>query len=357
MSSKIKKILFVIGIFVVIGIMVAVLLNNKAKLKAKVASNDIRTEFPVTTIQAKNGRLDETLNLVGTTNPNAELNLLSETQGRVLKVNFNIGDFVTEGKILVQVDDELKKAALLSAEANYEKAKKDLDRYESLFKEKSANEAQLDQAKLTFKLSESQLIIAKKQLNDTKITSPISGFITSRNIEVGSVLSVNTSIAGIVDISTLKIKLNVAEKDVFKLKVGETVNAVSDIYPDKTFSGIIKNINAKGDEAHTYPIEIQVNNTSGFPLKAGMFLRVNFKSIQTDEGIIIPRVALIGSIKNPQVYVVADQDGKKFAKLRDINIGNSLGDDVEVTKGLSAGEIVIVNGQVNLQDNTQVSLR
>jgi RND family efflux transporter MFP subunit len=357
MNSNVKKILFIIGILIVIGVMVAVLLNNKAKLKAKVAANEIRTEFPVTTIQAKSGKLDETLNLVGTTNPNAELNLLSEAQGRVLKVNFNVGDFVSEGKLLVQVDDELKKAALLSAEANYDKAKKDLDRFETLFKEKSVNESQLDQAKLTYKLTESQLIIAKKQLNDTKITSPISGFITSRNIEVGSVLSNNTSIAGIVDIATLKIKLNVAEKDVFKMKVGETVSAVSEIYPDKVFTGIIKNINAKGDEAHTYPIEIQVNNTTGFPLKAGMFLRVNFKSINVDEGIIIPRVALIGSIKNPQIYVIADHDGKKIAKIRDITIGNSLGDEVEVTKGLNVGETVIVNGQVNLKDSTQVSLK
>lgn len=357
MNSKMKKLLFGLGILIVIIGVVAILLNNKAKLKAKVAENDIRTEFPVKSILTKKGKLDETLNLVGTTNPNAEVNLLSETVGRVLKVNFNVGDYVSAGKVLAEVDNELKKAALLSAEANIEKAKKDLDRYESLYKEKSANESQLDQAKLTYKLCESQLIIAKKQLSDTKITSPISGIITARNIEVGTVLSVNTSIAGIVDISTLKIKLNVAEKDVFKMKVGEAINAFSDIYPDKTFTGIIKNINAKGDEAHTYPIEIQINNTNDFPLKAGMFLKVNFKSIKSVEGIIIPRIAIIGSIKNPQVYVVIDQDGKKIAKLKDISIGNSLGDDVEVINGLNEGETVIVNGQINLKDNSQVSLR
>jgi RND family efflux transporter MFP subunit len=283
------------------------------------------------------------------------VNVISETQGKVTAVFAQVGDYKTAGSVLVQVDDELKKAALMSAEANYEKAKKDYERFQELYKQKSASDSQLDQAKLGAAIAESQYIIAKRQYEDTKIKTPISGVVTSRLVDVGSMVMgapQATLVANVVDISKLKVKLNVAESDVFKLKVGDQVSVTTDVYPGVTFKGRIETISSKADDAHTYPIEVTVMNNKANPLKAGMFARVSFSNLDDRSGIVIPREALTGSVKNPQVFVV--ENG--VAKLRDLVLGGEAGTSVQVLRGLMEGETIVVSGQNNLVDGVSVQI-
>ncbi len=346
-----KKILVIVFVLVVVGGVVAILFSNKAKNEAKTKAGSLLNSYSVTTMPTEKKLLEENLILTGTINANREVMVVSETNGKIVEVNASVGDNVTAGKSLVKVDDEVRRATLANAEAVFEKAKKDLDRYEQLNKEKSVNDAQLEATRLAFKSAEAQLIIAKRQLNDTKIVAPISGVVTSRNVEVGTVLAPGTPVANIIEISTLKIKVNVPENDVLKLKAGEKVEITNELYPDLKFYGTIKNINSKADEAHTYPVEIQMTNNSKTPLKAGMFAKIRFLSIKNRECLTIPREALVGSVRDPQVFVV--ENG--IAKLRQIEIGIEYNNMLEIRKGLNAGEKVVTSGQINLRDNVQVT--
>jgi RND family efflux transporter MFP subunit len=345
-----KKIVLLIVIIVVIAGIIILLLNNKATIEKRAKSTVTLKTIPVTVESVQYSKLDEKLTLVGTAFAEREVNVVSETQGRVIALYFDVGKNVSTGSVLVKVDDELKQAAFNIAEANYEKAKKDLERYKTLNKEKSVNDAQLEQAIVAFKSSESQYITTKRQLEDTRVKSPISGIVTSRNVEVGTYVSTNTPIANIVAISSLKVKVNVAEKDVFKMKTGDKVEIRTNVYPDLTYTGIIKNINSKSDEAHTYPIEIELKNSRQNPLKAGMFVNCTFNSVKNVSSPVIPRIALVGSIKSPQVYVVENNK----AKLKNIVIGAIFSDIIQVLNGLEPGEIVVTSGQINLQDNSSV---
>ncbi|OGU13700.1 MAG: hypothetical protein A2X61_01960 [Ignavibacteria bacterium GWB2_35_12] len=347
-----KKILLLVFIVVVLAGVVVLLMTNKATMEKR-AKSTVRLEtVPVTAEKVKLSSLDEELTLVGTAYAEREVNVVSETQGRVVALYFDVGKSVGAGSLLAKVDDELKEAAYNIAEANYEKAKKDLERYKALNKEKSVNDAQLEQAVVAFKSSESQYITTKRQLEDTKVKSPISGIVTLRNVEVGTYVSTNTPVANIVDISSLKIKVNVAEKDVFKMKTGDKVEIKTDVYSEVTFIGAIKNINSKSDEAHTYPVEIEMKNNSRSPLKAGMFVNCTFNTVKSYSSLVVPRVALVGSIKSPQVYVVENNK----AKLKSIVIGAIYTDIIQVLNGLQPGENVVTSGQINLQDNSSVKI-
>lgn len=347
--KKVAVSLLVIG---VIGAgMVLMLMNNKAKMQAK-TKTDIITAYPVSVVSVDERALSQSLSLVGTIAASREVAVVAETQGRVTNLNFDMGDYKPAGSVLIQVDDELKEANFKMAEANFEKAKKDLERYEALSREKTITDVQLESVKLAYKNAETQLVIARRQYKDTRVTTPVGGTITIRNVELGSMIQPGTVIANIVDISTLKVKLNVPEQDVFKLKKGEKVEITTDVYPEASFTGTIDNISDKADDAHTYAVEISLPNNRENPLRAGMFGRVNFASVQRDNALVIPRVALLGSIKKPQVFVV--QDGK--AVLRDLVIGAETGTDIEVLQGLSKGETIVVNGQNNLQSDVPVSV-
>jgi RND family efflux transporter MFP subunit len=184
------------------------------------------------------------------------------------------------------------------------------------------------------------------------ITAPISGLITMRPVNVGDIVAPGTVVANIVDISQLKIRVNVAEQDAFKLKAGDPAVITTDVYPAVKFNGRIKSISAKGDESHTFTVETMIGFQKEHPLKAGMFGRVSFNQESKAEVLTVPREAIIGSIKNPQVYVV--ENG--IAKMHNIIIEEGSSSNPVVLQGLNPGDQVVVNGQDNLEDNAQVTI-
>ncbi|MCB0834246.1 MAG: efflux RND transporter periplasmic adaptor subunit [Bacteroidetes bacterium] len=346
-----RKIKIGSGVVVVLAIIISILLSNKAKSAAS-ARSDKLTSVPVTLFKAEIQELTKPIVLVGTITANNDVAVVSETQGRVTQVAVGTGDYVQMGASLIQVDDELKKAAFDLAQANYEKAKRDLDRNEELYKDHTITESQIESTRLAYRAAESQYIVARRQLNDTRITSPISGYINERKVNMGTMVMPGMTIANIVDVSKLKVKVNLSEKDAFRVKVGDPVTVTTEVYPETEFSGRITSISAKADEAHTYPLEIELANSAKHPLKSGMFGRVLFKSRESSESIVVPRDAIIGSIKEPEVYVVE----RGVAKLRKLTIGNEAAGMVAVLNGLAVGDQVVMSGHSNLQDGVEVTV-
>jgi RND family efflux transporter MFP subunit len=315
-------------------------------------SSQILTEIPVSVTIAIMQKLASNISLVGTINASNDVNVIAETQGVAKQVYVKVGDHVQAGTILIQVDDEIPRSTLGAAEISYQKAKADFERSENLYQENSISISQLEAARLGMKAAENQLDIARRQLENTRIKSPISGTVNARFVNLGAMVGAGSSVANIVDITTLKVKVNVSEREAFQLKPGDGVDIITDVYPGQIFAGRIDNIASKADEAHTYPIEIVVANSASHPLKAGMFSRISFTSIQSTAALTIPRLALIGSIKSAEVYTV--ESG--LASLRSIVIGKQTNEFLEVLNGLSQGDTIVVSGQNNLVDNAKVTV-
>lgn len=345
-----KKIIIISITLILVAAIGLTLSNNKQKLAAKTQQEKKQTEFPVIISKVTMGILEEGVSVIGTTIANNDVMVQSETIGKVVKVNFNEGSYVSKGTVLAVVDDEIKLTNLKLAEANYEKAKKDLERHENLFKQKSIPESQFDAIKLAFQNAETQFVVANRQFEDTKIKSPINGIVTSKLVDIGYNLGINTPIANVVDVSSLKVKLNLSERDAFKLKVGDQTSITTDVYSKVKFEGKVESISVKGDMNHTYPVEIKIQNQKEHPLKIGMFAKVNFVSIKPTESIIIPREAIIGGVKSPSVFV----ENVGVVSQRKIILGSEYQGKVEILGGLKEGENIVVSGQNNLRDGFKV---
>jgi RND family efflux transporter MFP subunit len=341
----------IITSILILVVIVGALFYNKSRMAAR-STGDVLKSIPVSVATVGKMKLADSQSFTGTIAANKDVSIVSETEGRVTAVLANVGDHKPAGATLIQVDDELKKAAYTTAEANYEKAKKDFERFESLRAQHAVTDQQYENARLAYKSAEAQYIVARKGYNDTKITTPISGVVTSRLVDVGTMVQSKMTVANVVDISKLKVKLNVAEQDAFRLNVGDNVEITTSVYPGAPFNGKIETISAKSDEAHTYPVEISLMNSSEHPLKAGMFARLSFGGLSDAEVLSIPREALVGSFKSPQVFVVDNG----IAHLRDIVVSAAIGTRLEVVSGLREGETVVVNGQNNLKDNIPVTV-
>lgn len=342
--------LFFSGAVIVLAL-IAILWHNKSQMQAR-AKATLITSYPVTVTTVQRLQLSESLSLVGTIVANNDVPVVAETQGKVVAVFVTVGDHVPAGKVLVQIDDELKKAEFEKAEVLYERAKKDAERFKSLREEHAATEWQKENAWQSYKVAEAQYIRARKEYRDTKITAPIAGVVTARPVDIGTMVQPGMVVANVVDISRLKVKLSVAERDVFKIHVSDAVEITTDVYPGVIFPGTIASISSKADESHTYPVEITLANNKQHPLKANMFGRVNFVALKPKPSLSIPRAALVGGVRDPHVFVVADG----VALRRSIVVGKAVGGNVAVIDGLHEGETVVVNGQNNLTDSVLVTI-
>lgn len=347
----IKRVGFILVLLVLFGGALMVLQQNKARSEAKQNTAKARP-FAVSVAAARQKELTSALSLVGTVTPNREVAVASETSGRVVAASLPQGEYKGQGSVLVAVDDELRRIGVQMAEVTLAKARKDLERFEMAQTENALPDQQLDMARFQVKQAESALATARRQLRDTRIVAPFGGVIVNKMVEVGAMVQPGMVVANMVDVSVLKVRINVSEKDVFNLRVGDRVEVSSDVHPGVSYNGTISTIGAKGDEAHTYPIEVVVANNASKPLRAGMFARVRFVSIPKRTSTVIPRTAIVGSVKDPKVYVV--RNGVAYG--RQILVGEDVGTDIEVVGGLMPADEIVISGQNNLRDSMAVEV-
>lgn len=328
--------------------------NNKKKAIENLPKVDRGAAVSITVATVERKALQQPISLVGTVNPNAEIDFYGETSGRVIAVNGKLGDYLPAGAVFVQVDNELAKAAQALAKANLEKAQKDLERYLALRRENVGTDQQRDNLALAVEAAEAELIQADHAFRNTLVRMPFGGVIAERYVEVGSYITPGppSLLARVVDISRLKVRVEVAEGDVFRLKVGDGVEVTTSVHAGQVYKGTVYAIGAQADAAHNYPVDVLVANSTKYPLKAGMFARVTFTSLKATEGLVIPRDALVGSTKDAKVYIIR---GNK-ASLAPVQVSAEVGDKLVITSGLQQGDQVAVTGLLNLYEDAAVQI-
>jgi membrane fusion protein (multidrug efflux system) len=351
-----KNILITVVILAALGAIAYTLMNNKKENEAKtaiVAEENASVSVRVDTVRTKEVSLDFSSN--GNFEPVQELKFSAEKSGKITKILVKEGDYVSVGQTLAIVRSDVINVNAQNANAVYQNAVADYTRFENAYKTGGVTKQQVDQAKLAMVNTKSQLTQANINVGDTRIKAPISGFINKKYIEVGSIISATpaTALFDIVNVSKLKLKVNVNESQVASLKVGNSTKIIASVYPDKTFTGKITFIASKADEILNFPVEIEITNNASKDLKAGMYGTAEFASNQQKQSMkIVPRNAFVGSVSSNQVFVI--ENGT--AKLKTVTAGRVLGDKVEILDGLSEGETVIVTGQINLQDGSKVEV-
>ncbi len=338
-------------VLIVFALIVMILLRNRSQIKAE-TKNLNPSSFAVATAVVGTKDINDDLNLIGTINGSNDVKVVSESSGKVTKVLTSVGNYAPAGAVMVQLDDKLQAAALQLAKVNLDKATKDYNRFKHLYRENSVTDSQLENAELEYQSANDKFVMAKREFDNTRITSPISGIVTSRTVNMGTFVSPGMVVAEVVDIASLKVTVNVGERHVIDIKPGERVRVTTSVYPGVDFSGHIKWISSKGDVDHTYPVEVDFPNSRAHPLKAGMFATVYFKENFAANSLVIPRQALVGSVEAPQVYIVKDG----VATLKNIVVGHTFNNYLEVLSGLHPGETVVTNGQDNLENGYKVNV-
>jgi len=330
-----------------------VLTNNKAKNEAvttEAAKTNAYVAVRIDTARSQNVDMAYVAN--GTFQPKQEVVVSAEVAGRVVRVLVDEGSRVSAGQTLAIVEGNKLDVGVANAEANFNNAQQDLQRFESAFKTGGVTQQQLDLAKLQFETAKNNLRSSKINAGEVTIKTSVGGIVNSRKIEPGSYVNLGMPAFEIVNVSSLKLRVNVDEKNVAALKVGQEVNISASVYSDKNYTGKITFIAPKSDGSLNFPVEIEVPNPSTNELRAGMYGTATFGSNTSSSVLVIPRSAFVGSVSDNRVFVA--KDGKSIETK--VVSGRNFGDNIEILSGLNAGDQVIVSGQINLLDQTAIEI-
>jgi len=330
--------------------------ENKAVIDQKATQTEpVIAEIPVTTVPVSLQELNNEIELIGTFEARKELNVFAESQGRINRIYIKEGQRISKGQTIATIDDAAVQAQLVTARASLQKAQKDVERYKNLLDVGAISQTQYEEVQLGMQNQASNLTTIQEQLKYSTAKSPMSGVVKELILEEGSFANPGTQIATIVDINNLNLIVKMDEKDVVKVKNRQKVNITTEVYPDVKFSGRINQIAVQADVARKYEIAIELSNSRKHPLKAGMYGNVKIPSKAADvqnTALAIPRKSVVGSLKSPKVFIA--KDGK--AILTDIEVGETIEENVIVLNGLNEGDLVITTGQINLDNGRDIKI-
>jgi len=289
---------------------------------------------------------------VGSLLPKQRVLMRSEIDGVIEKINFEEGDVVSKNKKLIDISTKELQLKLKIAIADSNLADINLKRDEKLAQKNLISNAQLDQTRTRAESARLNRELAKISLKKSLISAPLNGTVKTRHVKVGEFVRKGDKLVEILDLSGVIVKINIPEQEILDIKIGQKIEVALYILEDKTFLGKVKNIGLEADsENRTFPIEIFVKNDSS-KLRPGMLARATFTKIVDQNQIVIPRHTIIEKEFGRVVYVF--ENGKVFQ--RNVKVGLTQQDQVQIINGLKIGEFIVVEGHTKLTDGEDVNV-
>jgi RND family efflux transporter MFP subunit len=326
----------------------------------------------VETAPAVSGDLRETIEVVGTLAPKFQAEVKTEYSGTVTDVLVTEWVRVAKGTVLLRFDAReaeagasAARAGLLQAEVGRNRASRELERTVKLKEAGLATQQNLDDARTASEAAEAQLAAAKaqKEMAETKlaktvIRAPFDGVVSSRTVNPGDFIENMGSpkpMFRIVDNRRLDLTVTVPSSRISAVALGQPLLFTTDAVPGRTFTGKVQFINPAADESSRTVKVVALVDNGDETLKTGLFVKGSIVTGERKGVLRVPRTALLTwdlAARSAVVFVV---EGDKAVR-KTIETGASAGDDVEVARGLSAGDRVVTRGGFNLSEGDRVAV-
>jgi membrane fusion protein (multidrug efflux system) len=293
----------------------------------------------------------ERIEAVGTAFANEQVTLAAPVTDRIVRLNFDDGEFIQRGQVVAVLATGQENAQLAEAGARAREARQQLDRLESLRKRGFATNSAVDAQQALASQAGAQAAEARASIGDRVIRAPFSGWVSLRNISAGAVVTAGTEIATISDVSKIKLDFAVPETLLSQLQPGQPIEARSAAWPDQPFRGTIGSIDPVINP-QTRAVQVRAILANGDrKLKPGMLLSVAIESAAR-QNLAVPELAVVSEGENSFVFTV--QGGK--ARRIPVRTGARQNGMVEVLDGLKPGQPVVTEGVVKITDGQQVRL-
>jgi len=288
---------------------------------------------------------------LGTGKANESVIITTQTSDIVYTINFDDGERVKAGQILLTLIDLEEKSKLAALDVDLQEANRQLKRVVNLAKNNVASEQLLDEQQAEVNALIAEMNVLKTQMLALQVRAPFDGVLGLRQVSVGALVRPGDAITTLDDLSIIKVDFNIAEVHLPNIAIGQKIRATSIAYPDETFTGQILSIGSRVDPA-TRAIQIRANiNNQDFKLRPGMLLQINLQKKLLNT-LVLPEASLVPVEDKHFVFVINDG----MAKRTQVKIGLRKPGIVQVISGINEGELVVIEGALKLRDGSKVNV-
>ena len=280
--------------------------------------------------------------------------IFSRVNGNLERVLVDIGDRVRRNQLLAVIDSTELRQQAQQAEAMFFNAKVKHQRMKNLQEQDLVSKEDVDDTEAAMKVASASYEAARTRLNYARITAPFAGYITKRMLDAGAMVTTGSAtLFMLMDLDSVKVVVNVLEKDTPRLaKVKQALVAV-DAYPEKEYTGrVTRNSEALDLATRTLAVEVAVPNRDHM-LKPGMFAKVTLIIDERVEALTLPTQAILKDDRGSYVFAVENNSAKRIP----INPGAEQTARTEILSGISGNEDIITTGQQFVKDGGQVSIQ
>jgi membrane fusion protein (multidrug efflux system) len=322
--------------------------------------------IPVSVATAHQQSLERSAEIQGALFAKERATIASQVEGNVAQVYADLGDSVTAGQLMLQIDPReyqlhvgSAEAALNQASARSANSAARFNRATELRRDGTMSPEQYDQIASTMRIDKADeqsaqraLDLARKKLGDTQIRAPFSGSVQKRMVSLGEYVAPGKQVYEVIATDPIKLRCPMPERIVPLAKVGMPVNMTIDARPGDQFTGVITRIAPALDEdSRTLLVEAEVRNPSG-ALKPGFFAHVTM-NLGQDRALFVPQSSVLRYAGVARVFVIDNG----IARSREVKTGAVVGDQVEIVAGLHEGDRVASSGIDRLADGAAVKVQ
>ncbi len=323
--------------------------------------------IPVEVLIVSERSFAQSIAVTGVLEPVHAVDLLAETSAKIKTIHKKLGQIVTLQDTLALLDDKVQYsqyrqalAQVRSAENNLAIARLNYNSDEQLFKNGDISKLALETSELNRKSAEAGLLSARAGLSlaedawlDTRITSPISGYISRDLTEVGMAVAPGQTLYRVVDLSAFKIKVNIAQDLIGYIAVGNPVKVIISALGNRELHGEVRHISPEADNTSGgFEAELRIVNPGDSRLRGGLTCRAEIQLTGNGSALIVPEYAVVSRESEQFLYKLE----KSNAVLQPVKISRMVGSEAILESGLNAGDTIIVVGMKNLGQNTPVSV-
>jgi membrane fusion protein (multidrug efflux system) len=308
---------------------------------------------PVVVVAAENQPWADSIQALGTARANESVTITAKVTETVVRVNFEDGQEVSAGAVLVDLSGRAETAALAEAQASYDEASRLYERQLELSKQRTVSEAVLDQQRAARDTAKARMEAIRARLGDRVITAPFDGVLGFRAVSPGTLVTPGTVITTLDDLDPIKVDFTLPERFLSALAVDQTINAHTAAWPGADFAGRVTSIDSRIDPVtRAVTVRAEVPNP-GRKLKPGMLMTLTV-SANEREALVIPEIA-VQAVRDRNFVFRAGDDGK--AQQVFVTLGARRAGQVEVLDGLTPGDRVITEGLVRVRPGVALRLR
>ncbi len=361
--TKFKKLIFkrmsavlsLLFLFVLIGVIIGLSGTIKAE-KQRMTDEKIgaisteRAPVNVVLLDVAPTTIYDRINLPGVIEPWEKLSVLAKIHGTVVKVEVNEGETVTKGQMIARIDPDDFRIAVDSARATYELATAQHKRLASLFDEGIVPEAEIEKLEAQVKTSKASLENAELMFSRCTITAPISGVIRRLDATEGLLLNVSDPVAEILQVDKVKAVVGIPESDVALVRDIKDVTLTIQALDNKEIVGRHHFLaSSPENDARLYRLELAIDNEDNL-IMPGMFFRAQLVKRVITDAVAVPLFTVIK--REDQQFVFVEEDG--VAKKLPVELGIMEDWRVQITKGLSPGSRVVVEGHRDIDHGNKL---